>query len=232
MGQAARTLNEKVQFSTGETEIVTLKYDTGKQVEGRFGAQFMYGLEDGRIMFVEPEVNGQIAKLGARKGDTIGITKRTEKQGRTTLTMWHVELIDGATDENEPPDWAQPEAQAPPMRRTVQRAEAALTAERAMPPTAQAYEAARMKSYPQSSAQVETRIERPPVAKESQANMPASGNATERDQLLKCMVSAIDAARLASRYAAEQGMSIGFSGEDVRAMGLSLYISRERAGRV
>lgn len=261
MGTTARTLSEKIQFYNGETERVTLKYDTGKQVAGRFGDQYMFGLEDGRIMFVEPEVHSQIVQLGARAGDTIEITKRSEKQGRSTRTLWDVAMCEAAQDENEPPDWAsqapapsyasQPPSwtsQGEPERTTTR------TAERKPPqsqPPARApqpavalansveeWEKTRQRDYQPTPAtetawpdgQVETRIERKAVAAVASAR-PTEASASDRDQLLKCLISAVDAARLASRYAGEQGFAIVFGGEDVRALALSIYIGAQKAGR-
>ena len=215
MSNTARQLSEKVQFHNGETELVTLRFDSGKLTPGRYGDQYMFGLEDGRIMFVEPAVNAQIVELGARRGDTIGITKRSEKQGRSTVTNWDVEIVQAATDENEPPDWArQPEPARTPERMDGYKPYAARTEQR------------------QAPAPVETRIERQPVREVSQAQAAASSPASERDQLLRCLIHAIDAARLASRYAADQGQPVQFGGEDIRALALSVFIGHQKAGRV
>lgn len=270
MGTTASTassMSEKVQFTNGEAEIVTLKFDKGKQVPGRFGDQFMFGLLDGRIMFVEPEVNSAILQTGARAGDTVSICKRSEKQGRTTRTLWDVELLDSATEENEPPDWARQndDYQVPPPNYASQpaswggQAEAeptrAKTTRRKLPqpaarlaPSVEDWEAARQRDYPQpattetawsdgqavantpAAAPVETRIERPPVAG-AQAPETPRANTTDRDQLLRCLISAIDAARMASRYGMEQGQIISFAGEDVRALALSIFIGHQKAGR-
>lgn len=264
-------MSEKVQFTIGLAEVVTLKYDAGKQVAGRFGDQYMFGLLDGRIMFVEPEVNSAIVQTGARAGDTVSICKRSEKQGRTTRTMWDVELLDSAQDENEPPDWARQndDYQVPPAPYASQPAtwggnapepSPEKTTRRKLPQPAarlatsvEDWEAARQRDYPQPATetawpngqavantpatgstwpngQVKTRIERQADAG-AQAPEPGRANTTDRDQLLKCLISAIDAARMASRYGMEQGQIISFGGEDVRALALSIYIGHQKAGR-
>jgi hypothetical protein len=43
-------------------------------------------------------------------------------------------------------------------------------------------------------------------------------------------VAAVDAARTAESYAEAHGSRIVFSGEDIRAMGLSIYIGATRPG--
>lgn len=68
---------ETVQFTTNEPVHVTLAFETGKQVNSRYdGAQVMYTLKDGRVMFLPPEVADTITGLGAKTGDTLVITKR------------------------------------------------------------------------------------------------------------------------------------------------------------
>jgi len=47
----------------------------------------------------------------------------------------------------------------------------------------------------------------------------------------QCLLAAIDAAIGAERYALAKGKTLSFNEEDVRAMGLSIYIGKQREGR-
>jgi hypothetical protein len=90
---------EKVTFDPNVPVTVTLEFDGGKQVQGRYGPQFLYWLDGQRSMFVDANVHEQIKASGAAAGDTLEITRR--KTGRTE--EWEVVHI---VDE--------PQATAPP----------------------------------------------------------------------------------------------------------------------
>jgi hypothetical protein len=71
---------EKVTFDPNVPVTVTLEFDGGKQVQGRYGPQFLYWLDGQRSMFVDANVHEQIRATGAVAGDTLEITRR--KKGR------------------------------------------------------------------------------------------------------------------------------------------------------
>jgi len=84
--------------------IVTLRFDEPKEFEGKYGTQFMYSVTDegGRThtMFASQALDGQIHKLGAKKGDRIAIVRTGEGKD----TRWTVRFADGRTPEVIPQD--------------------------------------------------------------------------------------------------------------------------------
>jgi hypothetical protein len=63
------------------------------------------------------------------------------------------------------------------------------------------------------------------------AGVPASA-ATAETALRAALMSSIDAALAAEQYASAHGLSVRFGSEDLRAMGLSLFIQHARDGGV
>ena len=56
--------------------------------------------------------------------------------------------------------------------------------------------------------------------------------AGEGPMLLEALIGAVDIAIATERYAADAGWSLRFSSEDVRAIGLSIFIQHARNGGV
>jgi hypothetical protein len=81
---------EKLRFETNVPEVVALKFDDGLDVEGRYGDQVMYTLEDDRVMYVPPAVRSKIQKLGIQRGDEMTICKREVKSGNRRGIEWQV----------------------------------------------------------------------------------------------------------------------------------------------
>jgi hypothetical protein len=70
--------NGILRFNTNAPVEVALRWDDGKRVEGRYGEQVMYTLEDDRVMYVPPVVAQQIRELGIRAREAF-----RDLQGRT-----------------------------------------------------------------------------------------------------------------------------------------------------
>lgn len=67
---------------------VALRYGQGKTVSGQYGERIMFSLTDNRIMFLDPEVAGQIARAGINVRESFTITR---KQGDTNAPWsWEV----------------------------------------------------------------------------------------------------------------------------------------------
>lgn len=105
--------------------IVTLRFDEPKEFEGKYGTQFMYSVSDegGRThtMFASQALDGQIHKIGAKKGDRIAIVRTGEGKD----TRWTVRFADGRTPEVIPQDKRgapRSEPTAPPITANIGRA--------------------------------------------------------------------------------------------------------------
>jgi len=73
---------DKISFTPNIPHQVALRFPDGREVEGRFGNQMMYTLNDGRVMYLDLDVAAKINMLGPRKGEPFWIAKRwTGKKG-------------------------------------------------------------------------------------------------------------------------------------------------------
>ena len=84
-----RTQRDVVEFPPNVPQTVALKYGQGKLIAGQYGERMMFTLVDERIMFVSPEVAGQIAELGINVRENFTITKRSDGK-RDSVPTWEV----------------------------------------------------------------------------------------------------------------------------------------------
>ena len=76
--QANRPPREVVDFPLNVPVTVALKYGQGKTISSQYGERFMFSLVDGRVMFLDPQVAGQIASLGINVREDFSITKQSD----------------------------------------------------------------------------------------------------------------------------------------------------------
>lgn len=86
MATQALPQREIIRFEAGRPETVRLKYSTGKEVQGRSGAQFMFTTADDRIFFLDADIASLVEKC-APAGEPIRITKT---KGPRNTTNWDV----------------------------------------------------------------------------------------------------------------------------------------------
>src|SRR5450631_2856557 len=83
-------MNEIVRFENNTPVEVTLQYEAGKRVEGRYGEQVMYSLLDNRIMYVPPYVEQRFRELAIGAGEPLLLCKQQTKDGNRNRTQWSV----------------------------------------------------------------------------------------------------------------------------------------------
>ncbi len=69
-------MKEKVTFETNVPVPVALAQTEGMDVQGRYGDEVMYNLQDGRVMFVPPSIRDEIKKLEVKPGEAVQVCKR------------------------------------------------------------------------------------------------------------------------------------------------------------
>ena len=69
-------MKEKVSFETNVPVSVVLAQTEGMEVQGRYGDEVMYNLQDGRVMFVPLAIRDEIRKLEVKPGEALQICKR------------------------------------------------------------------------------------------------------------------------------------------------------------
>jgi hypothetical protein len=83
-------MNEVVKFPINTPVEVTLQFESGKPVEGRYGGQVMYSLLDDRVMYVPPYVEQRFQELAIGAGELLLLCKQSVKDGDRNRTEWSV----------------------------------------------------------------------------------------------------------------------------------------------
>src|SRR5260370_23962156 len=77
-------MREVVKFLINTPVEVTLQYEAGKRVEGRYGDQVMYSLFDNRVMYVPPYVEQRFQELAIGVGEPLVLCKQQVKDSKRT----------------------------------------------------------------------------------------------------------------------------------------------------
>src|SRR5450631_3298682 len=83
-------MNEIVRFENNTPVEVTLQFEAGKRVEGRYGEQVMYSLLDNRVMYVPPFVEERLKSLAIAAGEPLLLCKKSTKDGNRNRVEWSV----------------------------------------------------------------------------------------------------------------------------------------------
>jgi hypothetical protein len=192
---------ETLKLQTNIPETISLAFQNGRTVSGNYGDQIMFTLEDGRKIYLDPWEAEKVDALQLGRGELFTIVKR-ERQIPGGRKTKDLEAWRGAAQGPQP---SAPQAPAP----------------RSVPSTPRNGITAQVS--PQQEHQQPTTAAPDRLTQELTASVGAS-----RIELALC--AAVDAAAKAEEYAKERGLSIRFGPEDVRAMGLSLFIAMDRGG--
>jgi len=194
--------NGILRFNTNTPVELALRWDDGKRVEGRYGEQIMYTLEGDRVMYVPPVVAKQIRELGIRAREVFEICKAELKDDNKRWIEWRVRRIE---EPRHPASSGNaPEAAASDLSSNTQNH--------------------RNGSTDHASA-------KPPLEFQATADgtllpVPVSGAG------ITCMELAMNgAAEIAQRVESRARMrnySLQFSSEDIRAIGLTMFIQAMR----
>jgi hypothetical protein len=85
-----------LRFETNNPVQVALKYDGGRDVDGRYGPQVLYTLADGRLMYLEPKAARRIDELKITAGEPFSICKREARNGQKRTVEWEVKRLEPA----------------------------------------------------------------------------------------------------------------------------------------
>jgi len=89
-----RTPREVVDFPPNVPVPVALQYGQGKTISNQHGERMMYALTDGRVMFLDLAVAGQIESAGINVRESFTITRKTDGQKGSPST-WEVARLPG-----------------------------------------------------------------------------------------------------------------------------------------
>jgi len=87
-----------LKFAPNIPQTVSLKFPTGRHVNGHYGEQVMYSLESGSIMYVPIIVEKKLAELAVKKGQPVEICKAQEN-GKTE---WQVSRAEDGHPNKKP----------------------------------------------------------------------------------------------------------------------------------
>jgi hypothetical protein len=191
------TRREVIRF---EAEPVKVKLDKGPhagiECRGQYGIDWRYSVNDGKgVMYLSAEARQALVESGAAAGEEVAI--RRVGKGR-----WEAERI--APDLPFP---SQPEAR-----------QAEETDQGTQPPSAAPRLPERLFARPEPQDASE-----PPSAPERVA-VPAAGVTATSQHMMGCYHVAVDVAVEVQEYARRKGINIAFTGSDIRAMGITVYI--------
>jgi hypothetical protein len=83
-----------LRFEANTPVEIALKYDGGRDVDGRYGPQVLYTLADGRLMYLEPKTARRIDELKITAGELFSICKREVKNGQKSAIQWEVTRLE------------------------------------------------------------------------------------------------------------------------------------------
>jgi len=82
-----------LRFEVNTPIHVALKFDGGRDVDGRYSPQVLYSLSDGRLMYLEPKAARRIVELQITAGEPFSICKREIKNGQKRTVEWEVDRL-------------------------------------------------------------------------------------------------------------------------------------------
>lgn len=92
--QPNRTPREIVEFPPNIPVTLALKYPQGKVISNQYGERIMFSTVDNRVLFLDPDVAGQIEALGVNIRENFTITKQSDGRKDSPLT-WKVARLVG-----------------------------------------------------------------------------------------------------------------------------------------
>jgi hypothetical protein len=195
------TRREVIRF---EAEPVKVKLDkdphAGIECRGQYGIDWRYSVNDGKgVMYLPTEAREALFESGALEGEEVAIR-------RLGKTRWEAERI--------APDL--------PFPSQSEARQAEQTDQPTRPPSAARRLPERLFAPPEPQVASESPSSPEPVPAPTAAPRVASPQAVQH--MMSCYCVAVDVAVEVQEYARGKGINIAFTGSDIRAMGITVYI--------
>lgn len=192
--------NGVLRFNTNTPVELVLRWDDGKRVDGRYGEQIMYTLIDDRVMYVPPIVATRIRELGIRANQVFEICKAELRQENKRWIEWRVRKI-------EEPRRPAPSGNAPEAAASV--------------PNNDAQDHGHGTTHPNRKA---LGLEAAPDG--ILLPVPVTGAGITAMEL--AMSGAAEIAQRVESRSRMRNYSLQFTSEDIRAIGLTMFIQAMR----
>ncbi len=204
-------MTQVLRFTTNVPEEVTLRSTSGKRVEGRYGEQMLYNLFDDRIMYVPLIVAERIRELDIGPGEAFEICKAEARDGNRKWIEWRVRKYD--------------EPQQPPTSPNGSAAAATAPSNAQEQRNGSTNGSANGHSH-NSQAQTDFRA----AADGTILPVPITGKGVTVMEV--ALNAAAEVAQRVENRAALRNYSLHFTSEDIRAIGLTMFIQAGREGSV
>ncbi len=190
---------------------MTLRSTSGKRVEGRYGEQMMFNLFDDRIMFVPLIVAQRIRELDIGEGEAFEICKAEAREGNRKWIEWRVRKYD--------------QPQQPPTSPNGSAAAATAPSNGQEQPNGSTNGKGHV---PGSNGHPQTQYQAGPDG----TILPAPITGKGVTVMEVALAAASEVAQRVERRAALRNFSLHFTSEDIRAIGLTMFIQASRDGGV
>ncbi len=196
------TRREVIRF---EAEPVRVKLDKGPhagiECHGQYGIDWRYSVNNGKaVMYLPTEGREALLESGAAAGEEVAIRRLGKRR-------WEAERL--APDLPFPSEPNSQSAEEPGQPTTPG------SSIRALPERLFARPEPECASEPVSAAE--------PVVSSAPA-ITGSRQQTASQHMMSCYCVAVDVAVEVQEYARQKGINIAFTGSDIRAMGITVYI--------
>jgi len=191
--------NGILRFNTNSPVEVALRWDDGKRVEGRYGEQVMYSLEGDRVMYVPPVVAQQIRALGIRAREIFEICKAELREENKRWIEWRVRRIEEPRHPAESPNAPDTAASVPSKAQNQRNGS-----------THQTPRPLDLQASPDGTL----------------LPIPVTGAGITAMEL--AMSGAAEIAQRVESRARMRNYSLQFTSEDIRAIGLTMFIQAMR----
>ncbi len=206
-------MSQILRFTTNLPEEVTLRSTSGKRVEGRYGEQMMFNLFDDRIMFVPLIVAERIRELDIGSGEAFEICKAEVREGNRKWIEWKVRKLE--------------EPQQPP---TSGNGTAAAATAQSKAPDHRNGSTNGCDNEPSGRANGHAQTQYQAASDGTLLPAPITGRGVTVMEV--AMNAAAEVAQRVEQRAALRNYSLRFSSEDIRAIGLTIFIQASREGGV
>ena len=187
-----------LRFEANTPVQVALKFDGGRDVEGRYGPQVLYTLADGRLMYLEPKAARRIDELKITAGEPFSICKREVKNGQRSGIQWEVKRMEPVPKPGGPKLVSPGGVYAPPQCSNGQEAKPGLFFE----------------AEPLTDCDAATTLET-----QLRASIPGLA------KLEYALKTAIAAAAGAEQFGSQIGYAVHFAPDDIRAIAIGALMN-------
>ncbi len=189
-----------LRFTTNIPEEVSLRSTAGKRVEGRYGEQMMYSLHGDRVMYVPLTVAERIQELDIEAGEAFEICKAETKNGNRKWIEWRVRKYADGKPSADSNGSPVSEGEPDSPQNTPKR----------------------------SNGHANGRAEFQASSDGTLLPVPVTGSGVKLMEA--SMNAASEIAQRVEHCAAVRRYSLHFTSEDVRAIGLTMFIQAAREG--